>query len=49
VEAHRHDAGFVAATAIGHDAVVVHNDTDFLTLQRAVPALHQLPISTPST
>jgi predicted nucleic acid-binding protein len=38
----------VAATAIRHDAVVLHNDTDFLTLQRAVPELHQLRISTSS-
>src|ERR1700722_20005232 len=32
----------VAATAIRHDAVVVHSDTDFLTVQRAVPELKQL-------
>lgn len=34
----------IAATAVQHDAVVVHNDTDFLTLQRAVPELNQLRI-----
>lgn len=38
----------IAATAIGHDAVVVHNGTDFLTLQRAVPHLDQLRIVPPS-
>lgn len=34
----------IAATALRHNAVVVHNDTDFLTLQRAVPELRQLRI-----
>jgi predicted nucleic acid-binding protein len=34
----------VAATAVRHDAVVVHNDTDFLTVQRAVPELQQLRV-----
>jgi predicted nucleic acid-binding protein len=34
----------IAATALRHDAVVVHNDTDFVTLQRAVPELNQLRI-----
>ena len=34
----------IAATALRHDAVVVHNDTDFVTLQRAVPELNQLHI-----
>ncbi|WP_375485064.1 type II toxin-antitoxin system VapC family toxin [uncultured Mycobacterium sp.] len=38
----------IAATAIRHDAVIVHNDTDFLTLHRAVPELNQLRI-VPST
>ncbi|MEZ0366208.1 type II toxin-antitoxin system VapC family toxin [Mycobacterium sp. pUA109] len=35
----------IAATAIRHDAVVVHNDTDFLALQRAVPTLRQMRIT----
>jgi predicted nucleic acid-binding protein len=34
----------IAATALRHDAVVVHNDTDFVTVQRAVPQLNQLRI-----
>jgi predicted nucleic acid-binding protein len=34
----------IAATAIRHDAVVVHNDTDFVTLRRAVPELNHLRI-----
>lgn len=34
----------VAATALRHDAVVVHNDTDFITVQRAVPEFAQLRI-----
>ncbi len=34
----------IAAIALRHDAVVVHNDTDFVTLQRAVPELNQLRI-----
>lgn len=34
----------IAATALRHDAVVVHNDTDFRTLQRAVPEFNQLRI-----
>ncbi len=34
----------IAASALRHDAVVVHNDTDFATLQRAVPKLNQLRI-----
>jgi predicted nucleic acid-binding protein len=38
----------VAATALRHDAVVVHNDTDFVALQRAVPELSQLRIVVPS-
>ncbi len=39
----------IAATALRHDAVVVHNDTDFLTLHRAVPELNHLRVvsSTP--
>ncbi|MEU1983326.1 PIN domain-containing protein [Nocardia sp. NPDC019395] len=32
----------IAATALRHDAVVVHNDRDFCTIHRAVPALNQL-------
>ncbi|RDI53098.1 type II toxin-antitoxin system VapC family toxin [Nocardia mexicana] len=32
----------IAATALRHDAIVVHNDTDFITIQRAVPELRQL-------
>jgi predicted nucleic acid-binding protein len=35
----------IAATAIRHDATVVHNDTDFVTIQRAVPELSQLRIA----
>jgi predicted nucleic acid-binding protein len=35
----------IAATALRHDAVVAHNDTDFFTLQRAVPHFKQLRIS----
>jgi predicted nucleic acid-binding protein len=34
----------IAATAIRNDAVVVHNDTDFVTLHRAVPELNHLRI-----
>ncbi|MGQ4618347.1 PIN domain-containing protein [Nocardia sp. R7R-8] len=34
----------IAAVALRHDATVVHNDTDFLTIQRAVPELKQLRI-----
>jgi predicted nucleic acid-binding protein len=34
----------IAATAIRHDAVIVHNDSDFVTLHRAVPELNQLRI-----
>ena len=34
----------IAATAIRHNAVVVHNDTDFLTVQRAVPDLKQIRV-----
>lgn len=34
----------IAATAVRHDATVVHNDTDFLTIQRAVPEFDQLRI-----
>jgi len=34
----------IAAAAIRHEAVVVHNDTDFVTLQRAVPEFTQLRI-----
>lgn len=34
----------IAATALRHDAVVVHNDTDFVTLQRAVRELNELRI-----
>ncbi|MFI6868667.1 type II toxin-antitoxin system VapC family toxin [Nocardia sp. NPDC050406] len=34
----------IAATALRHGATVVHNDTDFLTLHRAVPELSQLRI-----
>jgi predicted nucleic acid-binding protein len=35
----------IAATAIRHDATVVHNETDFVTIQRAVPELSQLRIA----
>lgn len=35
----------IAATALRHDAVVVHNDTDFITLRRAVPELSELRIA----
>jgi predicted nucleic acid-binding protein len=35
-------AVLLAATALRHDAVVVHNDTDFGTLQRAVRQFNQL-------
>lgn len=38
----------VAATALRHDAVVVHNDTDFVTLRRAVPELNELRVVPPS-
>lgn len=38
----------IAAAALRHQAVVVHNDTDFLTLQRAVPELNHLRV-VPST
>lgn len=34
----------IAAVALLHDATVVHNDTDFLTIQRAVPELEQIRI-----
>ncbi len=34
----------IAAVALRHDATVVHNDTDFATIQRAVPELRQLRI-----
>ncbi|MGQ4598790.1 PIN domain-containing protein [Nocardia sp. R6R-6] len=34
----------IAAVALRHDATVVHNDTDFVTIQRAVPELKQLRI-----
>lgn len=34
----------IAATAMRHNAVVVHNDTDFITIGRAVPELRQLRI-----
>jgi predicted nucleic acid-binding protein len=34
----------IAAVAMHHKAVVVHNDTDFVTIQRAVPELRQLRI-----
>lgn len=32
------------STALRHGAVIIHNDTDFLTLQRAVAELEQLRI-----
>jgi predicted nucleic acid-binding protein len=35
----------IAATALRHDAVVVHNHTDFLTAQRTVAHFTQLRIS----
>ncbi|WP_115061459.1 PIN domain-containing protein [Nocardia otitidiscaviarum] len=34
----------IAAIALRHDATVVHNDTDFGTIQRAVPELKQVRI-----
>ncbi|WP_327141902.1 type II toxin-antitoxin system VapC family toxin [Nocardia sp. NBC_01327] len=35
----------IAAIALRHNATVVHNDTDFVTIERAVPELQQLRIS----
>lgn len=35
----------IAAIALRHDATVVHNDTDFITIQRVVPELKQLRIA----
>lgn len=35
----------IAATALRHDAVIVHNDTDFVTLRRAVPELSEVRIA----
>ncbi|WP_109528462.1 MULTISPECIES: type II toxin-antitoxin system VapC family toxin [Nocardia] len=34
----------IAALALMHEATVIHNDTDFITIQRAVPELRQLRI-----
>ncbi len=34
----------IAATALRHNAIVVHNDTDFITIARAVPELAQVRI-----
>ncbi|MFE4458863.1 type II toxin-antitoxin system VapC family toxin [Nocardia tengchongensis] len=35
----------IAAVALRHGATIVHNDTDFITLHRAVPELKQLRIN----
>lgn len=35
----------IAATALRHNAVVVHNDRDFCTIHRAVPTLNQLQVN----
>lgn len=35
----------IAATALRHQATVVHNDTDFVTIQRVVPELQLLRIA----
>lgn len=34
----------IAATALRHDATVVHNDRDFLTIHRAVPELNHIRV-----
>lgn len=34
----------IAAVALRHDATVVHNDTDFITINRAIPDFEQIRI-----